>query len=247
MEHYIKALCSPDVNMRFKIGRDVSLPECYVRSARNPLRDLGGKLSSHRHNFAFYAGNMHKYLRKILLEYWDNKDADMKIMGPMPPGVANKMNYIQHMKSSKYCIWPKGYEVLKWDAFSVIVAEKDIPNLKSILTAITDEKYKELRVKRIRTRQPQASKGGATSASRGTSKANGMLFTNKAVKSRTIYRRHAKYFEYRLQLKIPLATWQVSHRRGTRTTLIEVWFKRMHAMCASGCTAEAFPWFHPYG
>ncbi|GJX62468.1 probable glycosyltransferase [Tanacetum coccineum] len=103
MEHCIKALCNPDVTMRFKIGRDVSLPECY-----------------------------------------DNKDADMKIMGPMPPGVANKMNYIQHMKSSKYCIWPKGYEVLKWDAFLVIVAEKDIPNLKSILTAITYEKYKEL-------------------------------------------------------------------------------------------------------
>ncbi|GJT02996.1 probable glycosyltransferase, partial [Tanacetum coccineum] len=99
MEHYIKALCNPDVTMRFKIGRDVSLPECYVRSARNPLRDLGGKLASDRHNFAFYAGNMHMYLRKILLEYWDNKDADMKIMGPMPPGVANKMNYIQHLKS----------------------------------------------------------------------------------------------------------------------------------------------------
>ncbi|GJY27118.1 probable glycosyltransferase, partial [Tanacetum coccineum] len=111
MEHCIKALCSPDVTMRFKIGRDVSLPECYVRSARNLLRDVGGKLDSDRHNFAFYAGKMHRYLRKILLEYWDKKDADIKIMGPMPPGVANKMNYIQHMKSSKYCIWPKGYEV----------------------------------------------------------------------------------------------------------------------------------------
>ncbi|GJU82936.1 probable glycosyltransferase [Tanacetum coccineum] len=83
MEQCIKALCNPDVTMRFKIGRDVSLLECYVRSARNPLRDLGGKLASDRHNFAFYARNMHWYLRKILLEYRDNKDADMKIMGPM--------------------------------------------------------------------------------------------------------------------------------------------------------------------
>ncbi|GKA88809.1 probable glycosyltransferase [Tanacetum coccineum] len=144
MEHCIKALCNADVTMGFKIGRDASLPECYVRSARNPLRDLGGKPASDKHIFAFYAGNMHGYLRKLLLEYWDNKDADIKIMGPMPPGVANKMNYIQHMKINKYCICPKGYEVLNWDAFSVIVAEKGIPDLKSILTTITDEKYKEL-------------------------------------------------------------------------------------------------------
>lgn len=173
MEHCIKALCNADVTAGFKIGRDVSLPECYVRSARNPLRDLGGKPASDRHIFAFYAGNMHGYLRKILLEYWNNKDTDMKILGPMPPGVASKMNYIEHMKSSKYCICPKGYEVnsprvveaifyecvpviisdnfvppffevLNWAAFSVIVAEKDVPDLKSILAGISDEKYQEL-------------------------------------------------------------------------------------------------------
>lgn len=173
MEHCIKALCNADVTAGFKIGRDVSLPECYVRSARNPLRDLGGKPASERHILAFYAGNMHGYLRKILLEYWNNKDADMKISGPMPPGVASKMNYIEHMKSSKYCICPKGYEVnsprvvesifyecvpviisdnfvppffevLDWDAFSVIVAEKDIPDLKKILAAIREERYREL-------------------------------------------------------------------------------------------------------
>ncbi|GJV16018.1 probable glycosyltransferase [Tanacetum coccineum] len=143
MEHCIKALCSPDVTMRFKIEESALYPNAY--SVQPKQFETLGKTRSDRHNFAFYARNMHRYLRKILLEYWDNKDADMKIMDPMPPGVANKMNYIQHMKSIKYCIWPKGYEVLKWDAFSVIVAEKDIPNLKSILTAITDEKYKELR------------------------------------------------------------------------------------------------------
>ncbi|XWS17314.1 hypothetical protein CRYUN_Cryun33cG0056600 [Craigia yunnanensis] len=37
MEHCIKALCNADVTVGFKIGRDVSLPETYVRSARNPL------------------------------------------------------------------------------------------------------------------------------------------------------------------------------------------------------------------
>lgn len=175
MEHCIKALCNADVTAGFKIGRDISLPETYVRSARNPQRDLGGKPPSERHILAFYAGNMHGYLRPILLNYWENKDLDMKIFGPMPPGVASKMNYIHHMKSSKYCICPKGYEVnsprvveaifyecvpvvisdnfvppffevLNWDAFSVILAEKDIPNLKDILLSIPQERYLEMQL-----------------------------------------------------------------------------------------------------
>ncbi|XVF49129.1 hypothetical protein PTKIN_Ptkin03bG0243600 [Pterospermum kingtungense] len=175
MEHCIKALCNADVTVGFKIGRDVSLPETYVRSARNPLRDLGGKPISQRHILAFYAGNMHGYLRPILLKHWKDKDADMKILGPMPSGVASKMNYIQYMKSSKYCICPKGYEVnsprvveaifyecipviisdnfvppffevLDWAAFSIILAEKDIPNLKDILLSIPKERYLALQL-----------------------------------------------------------------------------------------------------
>ncbi|PIN01921.1 Acetylglucosaminyltransferase EXT1/exostosin 1 [Handroanthus impetiginosus] len=175
MEHCIKALCNADVTVGFKIGRDVSLPETYVRSARNPLRDLGGKPPSQRHILAFYAGNMHGYLRPILLKHWKDNEPDMKIFGPMPPGVASKMNYIQHMKSSRYCICPKGYEVnspriveaifyecvpviisdnfvppffevLNWDAFSVIIAEKDIPNLKNILVSIPEQKYLDMQL-----------------------------------------------------------------------------------------------------
>ncbi|CAA0829182.1 Exostosin family protein [Striga hermonthica] len=175
MEHCIKALCNADVTTGFKIGRDVSLPETYVRSARNPLRDLGGKPPSQRQTLAFYAGSMHGYLRPILLELWANKEPDMKILGRMPPGVASKMNYIQLMKSSRYCICPKGYEVnspriveaifyecvpviisdnfvlpffevMNWDAFSVIIAEKDIPNLKTILSSISEKKYLDMQL-----------------------------------------------------------------------------------------------------
>lgn len=175
MEHCIKALCNADVTAGFKIGRDVSFPETYVRSARNPVRDLGGKPPSQRNILAFYAGNMHGYLRPILLKYWKDKDPDMKIFGPMPPGVASKMNYIQHMQRSKYCICPKGYEVnsprvveaifyecvpviisdnfvppffdvLDWGAFSLILAEKDISNLKEILLSIPKEKYLQMQL-----------------------------------------------------------------------------------------------------
>ncbi|ONH97346.1 hypothetical protein PRUPE_7G184900 [Prunus persica] len=101
MERCIKALCNDDVTGGFKIGRDVSLWETYVHSARNPLRDLGGKPPSQRQILAFYAGNVHVYLHPILIEHWKDKDPDMKIFGPMPRGVAIKMNYIQHMKRSK--------------------------------------------------------------------------------------------------------------------------------------------------
>ncbi|KAJ1437986.1 Exostosin-like [Sesbania bispinosa] len=175
MEHCIKALCIADVTQGFKIGRDVSLPETYVRSARNPQRDLGGKPPDQRPILAFYAGSMHGYLRPILLKHWKDRDPDMKIFGPMPPGVASKMNYIQHMKNSKYCICPKGYEVnsprvveaifyecvpviisdnfvpsffevLNWDAFSIILAEKDIPNLRQILLSVPEEKYLKLQL-----------------------------------------------------------------------------------------------------
>lgn len=170
MERCIRALCNADVTMGFKIGRDVSLPETFIRSPRNPLRNVGGKPPSQRHILAFYAGGMHGYVRPILVKYWKDKDPDMKVFGQMPRSVKSKMNYIQHMKSSKFCICPKGYEVnsprvveaisyecvpviisdnfvppffevLNWEAFSVIVAEKDIPKLKDILLSIPKEKY----------------------------------------------------------------------------------------------------------
>ena len=82
-------------------------------------------------------------------------------------------NYIQYMKSSKYCICARGhavysprvvesifydcvpviisdnyvppfFEVLSWESFSVFVLEKDIADLKNILLSISDEKYREM-------------------------------------------------------------------------------------------------------
>ncbi|KAL5976820.1 hypothetical protein ACLOJK_021154 [Asimina triloba] len=170
MERSIRVLCNSDLFKGFKLGKDVSLPETYVRSGQNPLRDLGGEPPSKRPTLAFYAGNMHGSLRPILLKYWENKDPNMKIIGPMSPGVESKMTYIHHMKTSKYCICPRGhgvnsprvveaifyecvpviisdnyvppfFEVLNWEAFSVFMAEKDVPKLKDILMSIPQERY----------------------------------------------------------------------------------------------------------
>lgn len=171
----IRALCNADTHDSFILGKDVSLPETYVRSAANPLRDLGGMPANKRPTLAFFAGNLHGRLRPILLQHWENKDPDMKITGPMPGGVQSKMDYIEHMKSSKYCICPRGhevnsprivesifyecvpviisdnyvppfFEVLDWEVFSVLVAEKDVPRLKEILVSISEEKYLELQL-----------------------------------------------------------------------------------------------------
>ncbi|XP_077245018.1 putative glycosyltransferase At5g03795 [Tasmannia lanceolata] len=167
----IKALCNADVSEGvFIFGRDVSLPETTIRSTKRPLRYVGGKPVSQRSILAFFAGHMHGRVRPMLVKYWRGKDEDMKIYGPLPNRVSKNMSYIQHMKSSKFCICPMGYEVnspriveaiyyqcvpviiadnfvppfdevLDWIAFSVIVAEKDIPKLKEILSAIPLRRY----------------------------------------------------------------------------------------------------------
>jgi hypothetical protein len=94
----------------------------------------------------------------------------MRIYNRLPRRITKRMNYIQHMKSSKYCICPMGYEVnspriveaiyyecvpviiadnfvlpfddvLDWSAFSVVVPEIDVPRLKEILLEIPESRY----------------------------------------------------------------------------------------------------------
>ncbi|KAF5734912.1 putative glycosyltransferase [Tripterygium wilfordii] len=173
----IKALCNADLSEGiFVAGSDVSLPETTIRAYRRPLRYIGnGNRVSQRPILAFFAGNMHGRVRPVLLRYWLDKDEDMRIYGRLPSRVSRKMNYLQHMKSSKYCVCPMGFEVnspriveaiyyecvpviiadnfvlpfsevLDWSAFSVVVAEKDIPKLKEILLAIPLRRYLTMQI-----------------------------------------------------------------------------------------------------
>ncbi|KAJ4956509.1 hypothetical protein NE237_013292 [Protea cynaroides] len=172
----IKALCNADTSEGiFVAGKDVSLPETTIRNPRKPLRYIGGKRVSQRPILAFFAGNMHGRVRPILLKHWSDKDEDMRIYGPLPLRVSKKMSYVEHMKSSRFCICPMGYEVnspriveaiyyecvpviiadnfvppfnevLDWSVFSVIVAEKDIVNLKEILQAISLRRYLSMQI-----------------------------------------------------------------------------------------------------
>ncbi|CAH9079928.1 unnamed protein product [Cuscuta epithymum] len=171
LKNTIKALCNADRSEGiFVPGKDVSLPETTIKNPRRPLRNLGGKRVSQRTILAFFAGHVHGRVRPRLIRYWSDKDEDMKIYAALPNRVSKVMSYPEHMKSSKYCICPMGFEVnspriveaiyyecvpviiadnlvppfndvLNWSAFSVFVAEKDIPKLKDILLGIPMKHY----------------------------------------------------------------------------------------------------------
>ncbi|EOA15480.1 hypothetical protein CARUB_v10004511mg [Capsella rubella] len=170
MKNSVRALCNSNVAQGFRIGTDTALPVTYIRSAQSPLEYLGGKTPSERKILAFFAGSMHGYLRPILVQLWENKEPDMKIFGPMPRDPESKKKYREYMKSSRYCICARGYEVhtprvveaiinecvpviiadnyvppffevLNWEEFAVFVEEKDIPNLRNILLSIPEERY----------------------------------------------------------------------------------------------------------
>ncbi|KAK1425992.1 hypothetical protein QVD17_14659 [Tagetes erecta] len=169
----IRGLCNTDIQKSgFELGKDVSLPETIIRYPQNPLKNLGGKPPSKRPVLAFFAGKMHGYLRPMLLRHWENKDPDMKIFNKLLK-VKDDKNYINFMKSSKFCICAKGsevnsprvveaifyecvpviisdnfvppfFEVLDWESFAVFVPEKDIPDLKNILLSIPKRRYLQM-------------------------------------------------------------------------------------------------------
>ncbi|XP_074273778.1 putative glycosyltransferase At3g07620 [Silene latifolia] len=176
MSNCIRALCNTNVARGFSIGKDVAVPVTYVRSGNEPTRDIGGKPPSERDILAFFAGQMHGYVRPLLLKYWENRAPDMKIFGPMKRDVEGKAVYREYMKSSKFCICAKGYgvhtprvvesifyecvpviisdnyvppffEVLDWEEFAVFVLEKDIPNLRNILVSIPEDRYFEMHLR----------------------------------------------------------------------------------------------------
>ncbi|KAJ0815869.1 putative xylogalacturonan beta-1,3-xylosyltransferase [Helianthus annuus] len=70
MGNCIRSLCNSNLARGFKIGKDATLPATNIRSAENPVQDLGGNPPSKRPIFAFFAGGMHGNLRPILVQTW---------------------------------------------------------------------------------------------------------------------------------------------------------------------------------
>ncbi|KAF9601402.1 hypothetical protein IFM89_019675 [Coptis chinensis] len=164
-KHLVRVLCNANVSEGFQAQRDVSLPEINLPFGRLGGPKLGQRVSKRR-LLAFFAGGAHGYIRKILLEHWKDKDNEVQVHEYLPKGI----NYQQLMGQAKFCLCPSGYEVasprvveaihagcvpvliskdyippfsdvLDWSQFSVQIPIEKIPDIKTILQAIPDNKY----------------------------------------------------------------------------------------------------------
>lgn len=176
----MKVVCNADLNEEYVLGKDASLPEIYLHNYKRAK--VGGPGAVRRSILAFFAGQMHGHVRPMLIEHWKDKDPDMKIYEVLPKSIERKMNYVEHMKNSKYCICAAGFEVnsprivesiyydcvpviiadnfvlpfsdvLNWSTFSVTLPESEIPNLKSILSSISDRQYRAMQKRLSKVRQ----------------------------------------------------------------------------------------------
>ncbi|PPS09310.1 hypothetical protein GOBAR_AA11332 [Gossypium barbadense] len=175
-KHFIRVLCNANTSEGFRPKIDVSLPEIYLPFGKLGPPDLS-RGPNNRPVLAFFAGSPHGYIRKILLEYWKDKDSEVQVHAQLPKDV----NYTKMMGQSKFCLCPSGFEVaspreveaiyagcvpviisdnytlpfsdvLNWSQFSVQVPVGKIPEIKTILQGIPDSKYLKMhkRVKRVR-------------------------------------------------------------------------------------------------
>ncbi|GLT51118.1 hypothetical protein SLA2020_245520 [Shorea laevis] len=171
----IRVLCNANTSEGFNPRKDASFPE--INLLTGEVEGLiGGPSPSRRSILAFFAGRLHGHIRYLLLKEWKGKDGDVQVYDQLPNGVS----YLSKLKNSKFCLCPSGYEVaspriveaiyaecvpvlisdsyvppfsdvLNWKAFAVEVPVKDIPNIKKILTSITQRQYLKMqrRVKQV--------------------------------------------------------------------------------------------------
>lgn len=173
----IRALCNANTSEGFQPKKDVSFPEILLPGGTTK-KLLGGPSPSRRPILAFFAGGVHGPIRPILLEHWENKDADIQVHKYLPKGVS----YRGMMRKSRFCICASGYEVasprtvealymgcvpvlikdhyvapfsdvLNWKSFSVEIPVRDIPALKSILAGISQSQYIRLQRRGLQVRR----------------------------------------------------------------------------------------------
>ncbi|XP_072954234.1 probable glycosyltransferase At5g20260 [Typha angustifolia] len=174
----IRVICNANISEGFKLGKDVTLPEVYVRNQRLSGHAAAVSPPAERSILAFFAGGSHGYIREILLRHWQGKDEDVKVNQYLPRG----LDYNDFMSKSKYCLCPSGYEVasprivesitagcvpviisvnyslpfsdvLDWSKFSVTIPVEKIPEIKNILQGISPRRYEILQARVVQVRR----------------------------------------------------------------------------------------------
>ncbi|KAL1372246.1 hypothetical protein HN51_002383 [Arachis hypogaea] len=175
-KNFMRVLCNANTSEGFLPNRDVSIPEVYL-----PVGKLGppntAQQPAKRTILAFFAGGAHGFIRKRLLKRWKNKDKEVQVHEYLEKG----QDYTKLMGLSKFCLCPSGYEVasprvveaiyagcvpviicdnyslpfsdvLNWNKFSMQIEVGRIPEIKTILQNVTQDKYMELyfSVRRVR-------------------------------------------------------------------------------------------------
>ncbi|MED6205141.1 Xylogalacturonan beta-1,3-xylosyltransferase [Stylosanthes scabra] len=167
-KNFIRVLCNANTSEGFLPNRDVSIPEVYL-----PVGKLGPPDKAQHPNkrtiLAFFAGGAHGNIRKKLLKRWKEKDKQVQVHEYLEKG----QDYTKLMGLSKFCLCPSGHEVasprvveaiyagcvpviicdnyslpfsdvLNWNKFSMQIGVGRIPEIKTILQNVTQEKYMEL-------------------------------------------------------------------------------------------------------
>ncbi|KAK7377214.1 hypothetical protein VNO80_02635 [Phaseolus coccineus] len=174
----IRVMCNANTSEGFNPRKDVSLPEIHLYGGEVSPKLLSPQSNNiTRRYLAFFSGGLHGPIRPSLLHHWKNHDGDIRVFEYLP----KDLDYYSFMLNSKFCLCPSGHEVaspriveaiyaecvpvilskyyvlpfsdvLQWEAFSVQVDVSDIPRLKDILSAISEDEYWKLKegVKAVR-------------------------------------------------------------------------------------------------
>ncbi|KAF3447094.1 hypothetical protein FNV43_RR12274 [Rhamnella rubrinervis] len=167
----IRVLCNANTSEGFNPQKDVSLPEINLYAGKlSPKLLSPPPANASRPHLAFFAGGTHGPIRPSLLHHWKNRDNDLQVYEYLP----EHLDYYSLMLQSKFCLCPSGHEVaspriveaiyaecvpvilsehyvlpfsdvLRWEAFSIQVEVSEIPRLKEVLKAVSEEKYRTLK------------------------------------------------------------------------------------------------------
>ncbi|KAK8933225.1 putative glycosyltransferase [Platanthera zijinensis] len=168
IKNSIRVVCSPSYNAGFIPHKDVALPQVLQPFAL----PSGGNDVVNRTILGFWAGHRNSKIRVILAHEWEN-DTQLAISNNRISRATGELVYQKQFYKSKFCICPGGSQVnsariadsihygcvpvilsdyydlpfqdiLVWRKFALVLKEKDVYLLKSILTSISDEEFVSL-------------------------------------------------------------------------------------------------------